>query len=130
MQLMEMASLVGLTIKNSPEGQAFDAAKAAYEADLDINNALMEYQIQKTLIENQTDEDGEPMDTDTLTRVNDRINELYDFIVGHEKYKAYEAAQKALNDLIGRVNSTILAQITGKTPKSCSHDCSSCGGCG
>ncbi len=130
MQLMEMAQLIGLTIKNSPEGIAFDAAKVAYEGDLDINNALMEYQIQQALIENQTDEDGSPMDTATLTRVNDRINELYDYVINHEKYKAYEEAQKALNDLIGKVNSTILAQITGKIPGGCTHDCSTCGGCG
>lgn len=129
MQLMEMAQLVGLTIKNSPEGIAFDEAKAAYEGDLDINNALMEYQIQQSLLENRADESGEPMDADTLTRVNDRINELYEFIVGHEKYKTYEAAQKALNELIGRVNSTILAQITGQTPGGCTHNCSTCGGC-
>lgn len=129
MQLMEMAQLVGLTIKNSPEGVAFERAKAEYEGNLEINNALMEYQIQQTLIQNKEDESGEPMDEMTLERVNDRINELYEFIVGHEKYKAYEEAQKALNDLIGKVNSTILAQITGRVPGECTHDCSSCGGC-
>ncbi|MGM9679957.1 MAG: YlbF family regulator [Eubacteriales bacterium] len=129
MQLMEMAQLVGLTIKNSPEGIAFDRAKKEYEGNLEINNALMEYQIQQALIQNKEDESGEPMDEATLARVNDRINELYEFIVGHEKYKAYEEAEKALNALIGKVNSTILAQITGKLPVECTHDCSSCGGC-
>lgn len=129
MKLMEMAQLVGLTIKNSPEGIDFDKAKAEYEADLDINNALMEYQIQQSLIQMKENEDGEPMDEKTLARVDDRINELYEFIVNHEKYKAYENAEKALNELIGKVNSTILAQITGKTPSECTHDCSTCGGC-
>lgn len=129
MQLMEMARLIGLTIKNSPEGKDFDEAKAAYEADPDIGRALTEYRVQKALIDNRTDGDGAPMDAGTLTRINDRINELYDFIVGHEKYKTYEAARKALSGLIGKVNSTILAQVTGETPRECGHNCSECGGC-
>lgn len=128
-EIIEMAQALGLRIRSSNEGVRFEEAKAAYESNIEINNALMEYQIQQDLLSKQEDEDGEPMDEQTLTRVNDRINELYEFIVNHEAYKEYENAQKELNELITRVNSTIVAQITGRTGGQCSHDCSSCGGC-
>jgi cell fate (sporulation/competence/biofilm development) regulator YlbF (YheA/YmcA/DUF963 family) len=89
----------------------------------------MEYQLQQDLIARQEDESGDPMTEQMLARVNDRINELYEYIINHEAYKNYEKAEKDLNALIGKVNTTILAQITGKIPSECSHDCSSCGGC-
>jgi cell fate (sporulation/competence/biofilm development) regulator YlbF (YheA/YmcA/DUF963 family) len=129
MEIMQMAQAVGLRIKESPEGQAYYQAKAAYEGCIEINNALMEYQLQQDLIARQEDESGDPMTEQMLARVNDRINELYEYIINHEAYKNYEKAEKDLNALIGKVNTTILAQITGKIPSECSHDCSSCGGC-
>ena len=83
MEIIEMAQALGLRIKSSIEGIRFEEAKAAYESNIEINNALMEYQIQQDLLSKQEDEDGTPMDEQTLTRVNDRINELYEFIVNH-----------------------------------------------
>lgn len=129
MEIMEMAQALGLRIKYAEEGAAFEKAKTDYESNLEINNALMEYQIQQDLLSRQEDENGDPMDEQTLTRVNDRINELYEFVTEHEAYKAYEEAGKRLNELISKVTKTITAQITGETGDGCTHDCSTCGGC-
>jgi len=60
-----------------------------------------------------------------------RINELYDQIVAHPVYVELEQAQNAVNDLMNAVNNTIMFEITGEVPSSCTHDCSTCGGsCG
>lgn len=129
MEIMEMAQALGLRIKISEDGEKFARAKAEYESNLEINSALMEYQIQQDLLSRREDESGEPMDEQTLARVNDRINELYEFVVEHPAYKTYEKAQADLNDLISGVTKTIVSQITGQTGDGCTHDCSTCGGC-
>ena len=69
------------------------------------------------------------MSEQTLSRVNDRINELYDFIVNHKVFKQFGEAESNLNELIKNINRTIVAQITGETAADCTHDCSTCGGC-
>lgn len=125
MEIMELAAQIGKQIKESPEGVRFLEAKKAYEASTEINNALMEYQIQQqAAMASQDEEDGS-----VVARIDDRLNELYTFITEHELYKAYEAAEMEMNTLIGRVQSTIIALVTGKMPSECTHDCSTCGGC-
>lgn len=126
MEIMELAAEIGKQIKESPEGVRFLEAKKAYEASTEINNALMEYQIQQQAI---TSSSTDELDGDAIARIDDRMNELYTFITEHPLYKAYEAAEMEMNTLIGRVQSTIIAQVTGKMPSECTHDCSTCGGC-
>ncbi len=125
MEIMELAAQIGKQIKDSPEGQTFLAAKAAYEGSLEINNALMEYQIQQQALE-QITEETEPA---VMARIDDRLTELYTFITEHPVFKEYEAAEMTLNGIIQKVQATIVAQVTGKMPTECTHDCSTCGGC-
>lgn len=125
MEIMELAAEIGKQIKESPEGVKFMEAKAAYEGSQEINNALMEYQIQQQAL-SQVNEDTE---ADAMARIDDRLGELYTFITEHPLYQAYEAAEMALNATIQKVQATIIAQVTGRMPSDCTHDCSTCGGC-
>ena len=129
MTVIEMAQAIGLRVRETEEGKAYLAAKQEYESNIEINNALMEYQIQQDFLSKQEAEDGEPMSEKTLTRINDRINELYDFITNHEKYIQFSEAERKLNELLQNINRTVIAQITGETASDCTHDCSTCGGC-
>ena len=64
-----------------------------------------------------------------LGMIQSRIDVIYDQIVGTETYKNLEKAQNEVNELMEMVNSTITFNITGEQPSSCTHDCSTCGGC-
>ncbi len=125
MEIMELAAVIGKQIKESPEGKAFLEAKAAYEGSIEINNALMEYQVQQQALE-QITEETEPA---VMARIDDRLTELYTFITEHPLFKAYEEAEMTMNGIIQKVQATIIAQVTGKMPSDCTHDCSTCGGC-
>ncbi|MBQ7355216.1 MAG: YlbF family regulator [Clostridia bacterium] len=125
MEIMELAAQIGKQIKESEEGQTFLAAKAAYEGSLEINNALMEYQIQQQALEQITEE----TEAEVMARIDDRLTELYTFITEHPVFKAYEEAEMAMNATIQKVQMTIVAQVTGRMPSDCTHDCSTCGGC-
>ena len=125
MEIMELAAMIGNQIKESPEGVAFMEAKKAYEGSLEINNALMEYQIQQQAMEQITPE-TEP---EVMARIDDRLSELYTFITQHPLFVAYEEAEMTMNKTLQKVQATIIAQVTGKMPSDCTHDCSTCGGC-
>ncbi len=127
MEIMDMAAAVGLRIKETPEGQRYEKAKKEYEACREINMALVEYQVQQQVLEHQ--KDAEQLDTQLIENVNARIDVLFKTITEHPLYIEFEQAQEELNELIKSVNRTIIAQITGEKPDSCSHDCSSCSGC-
>ena len=122
-----MAAAVGLRIKETPEGARYEKAKKEYEGCREINMALIEYQIQQQVIEHQ--KDAEEFDAQLIENVNARIDALYKTITEHPAFIEYEQAQVELNELIKKINQTIIAQITGETPDSCTHDCSTCGGC-
>ena len=125
MEIMELAAELGKAIKADERMIRMENAKAAYEKSEKINNLLMEYGIQQQAL--TTMGDSADIDTDALTRIQDRIDEIYAEITTDPVFKELEEAQNAVNELMETVNNTIMFNATGKTP--CSHDCSSCSGC-
>ena len=69
------------------------------------------------------------IDTEAITRIQDRIDEIYAEITTDELFRELDEAQAAVNELMATVNDTIMFNATGKLPSSCTHDCSTCGGC-
>ena len=68
-------------------------------------------------------------DTIFIEVIQKRIDELYKMITEDADFVALNEAQAVVNELMNSVNSTITYNITGELPSSCTHDCSSCGGC-
>lgn len=125
MSIYALASELGKAIKADERMIRMEAAKEAYESSEKIGNLMMEYGIQQQAL--TTMGDSEHIDTDALTRIQDRIDEIYAEITTDPIFKELEEAQNAVNELMESVNNTIMFNATGKTP--CSHDCSSCSGC-
>lgn len=125
--IYSLAAELGKLIKEDERMIRMENARKAYESDPTINNLLMEYGIQQQAL--TTMGDGEEIDTDALTRIQDRIDEIYSQITNHPLFIELDGAQADVNELMSIVNNTIMYNATGKQPSSCSHDCSSCGGC-
>ena len=125
MSIYALASELGKAIKADERMIRMEAAKEAYESSEKIGNLMMEDGIQQQAL--TTMGDSEHIDTDALTRIQDRIDEIYAEITTDPIFKELEEAQNAVNELMESVNNTIMFNATGKTP--CSHDCSSCSGC-
>jgi cell fate (sporulation/competence/biofilm development) regulator YlbF (YheA/YmcA/DUF963 family) len=124
MEIMEAATLLGTTIKESELYRKFDAAKTAYENNVKIAEYLHEYEAdRKTLEKAGSMEDVDSHLVDTLQA---RLDELYKLITEDPVYVAFTEAQTEINALMEMVNDQITFAITGKAP--CKHDCSSCGG--
>ena len=127
MGIFELAAELGRTLKNDKRLVALEEARKAYENDERLSRLLTEYEVQQKAMQNEAMK-GEREEV-LIKMIQERIDALYDEIVASEPYKNLEAAQKEVNDLMEMVNSTITFQITGEEPSSCTHDCSTCGGC-
>ncbi len=125
MTIFELATELGKTIREDERMIRMEKAKEAYESSEKIGNLMMEYGIQQQAL--TTMGDGDEIDTDALTRIQDRIDEIYAEITMDPIFKELDEAQQAVNELMESVNNTIMFNATGKTP--CTHDCSSCSGC-
>ena len=126
MELMEMAKLVGLAIKESEEGKRAEEMKKAYEEDEKIVALTTEFDVQQKALAAMVG--NENADNNLTEAIQARLSEIYEEVLATEVYKAYEAAQKDLGRLIDKVNSVIMGQASGNV-EGCTHDCSSCSGC-
>ena len=125
MSIYSLAAELGKAIKEDERMIRMEKAKEAYESSEKIGNLMMEYGIQQQAL--TTMGDGDEIDTDALTRIQDRIDEIYAEITLDPLFKELDEAQQAVNELMESVNNTIMFNATGKT--ACTHDCSSCSGC-
>ena len=125
MSIFALAAELGKAIKEDERMIRMEKAKEAYESSEKIGNLMMEYGIQQQAL--TTMGDGDDIDTDAVTRIQDRINEIYAEITTDPIFKEIDEAQEAVNALMESVNNTIMFNATGQTP--CTHDCSSCSGC-
>ena len=125
MSIFALAAELGKAIREDERMIRMEKAKEAYESSEKIGNLMMEYGIQQQAL--TTMGDGDDIDTDAVTRIQDRINEIYAEITTDPIFKELDEAQEAVNALMESVNNTIMFNATGQTP--CTHDCSSCSGC-
>ena len=126
MSIYSLAAELGKAIKEDERMIRMEKAKEAYESNEKIGNLIMEYGIQQQAL--TTMGDSTEIDTEALTRIQDRIDEIYDEITKDPLFIELDEAQKDVNELMETVNRTIMFNATGETP-SCTHDCSTCGGC-
>ena len=127
MGIFELAAELGRALKQEPRLVRLEQARADYEKDAHVAELVTEYEVQQQAI--QTEAMKDEHDIELINTLQERIDALYDEIVGSESYKALEAAQNEVNALMEAVNNTISFHITGKEPSACTHNCSTCGGC-
>lgn len=127
---MECAKILGEAIKNDPVLLAYDAAKAAFDADAELSAQMSEYNVHRTCLTEEFNKDLEMQDREVIDSLRASMDTLAASINKNENYTRFAAAQKAVNDLMQRINAEITYRAFGVEPKSeCTHDCSTCGGC-
>lgn len=125
--VFELAATLGRALKADDRLQQFDAAKKAYDADPQLKAYLTEYEVQQKAMQSEMSKPEQ--DTHLLAMIRERIDVLYRLINENPAFAELNRTQQAVNDLMNRVNQTIMYEITGEAPSACTHDCSTCGGC-
>ncbi len=125
MEIFELAKLLGEAIAQDKRYLEFEEAKKAYENDAELQNALREYEVQQQALQSEMIKDEK--DSLTIDAVNERINQLYDFIVSNNSFVRLNQLQYEINELMNEVNNRITCAITGEDPASaCTHNCATC----
>ena len=125
MEIFELAKKLGEAIAKDNRLIEFEEAKKNYENDVELQNALKEYEVQQQAL--QSEMLKEDKDGFTIDAINERINELYQAIVTNSSFLHLNQIQVEVNELMNEVNNTITCAITGEDPKTaCTHNCATC----
>ncbi len=128
-KITELAHILGEEIAKSDEIKNLQAAKAAFDADAELQSQMSEYETDRLLLGQEFAKETAEADQIAIANLKARIEELTTLISRNPKYIIFAEAQNALNNLMASVNAEIKFCITGERPASCTHDCSTCGGC-
>ncbi len=124
MTLAEKAHELGEMIKACPEMEALNAAEAVQEADENAQELMKEFNLKRMNLAKDMHE-GKIKQDEAIKKNNEAFQAMV------EKSKAiadYVEAKKAFDSRINEINGILNYYITGQDP-SCTHDCSTCGGC-
>ena len=127
-KIIELAHALGEEIAKSDEIKNLEESKKAFETDAELQAKMREYETERTLLReefNKADEDNQA----AIEALKKRLEELSLEITANSHYTNFANAQNALNNLMDSVNAEIKFCITGERPSTCTHDCSTCGGC-
>ena len=98
------------------------ASLEEYERCEELNEMVKEYNTEQDLIISKVgDDEGRAV-------VQARIEELFEKITAHPVYIEYIRAKGEFEKLMNDVYGQLQYAVTGQRP--CTHDCSTCGGCG
>jgi len=128
-KIIELAHMLGDEIAKSEQIKNLEAAKAAYQSDATLQQMLSEYETHRVLLGQEFSKEESEIDQKAIADIRARIEELSATISASELYRAFAAAQQAMNALMADVNAEIKFCITGERPSECTHDCSTCSGC-
>ncbi len=121
--------MLGDEIAKSDEIKNLNTAKEAFDSDEVLQDKMREYEAERLLLGQEYAKDPKEADEKAIANLKARIEELTKEISTAPKYIAFLQAQEAMNALMASVNAEIKFCITGERPSSCTHDCSTCGGC-
>ena len=127
MEIFELAAELGKKLKDDPRLTALEEAKEAYEKDPQLQKYMLEYDVQQKAMQREI---AKPeRDMLFIETIQKRIDDLYKLITENPAFAELNRSQAEVNDLMNRVNQTIMTQITGEEPGGCTHNCSTCKGC-
>ena len=127
MGIFEIAAELGKALKADERLVKLEEAKKTYEENKTLQRNIVEFDVQQKALQQEMTKPEK--DTIFIEVIQKRIDELYKMITEDADFVALNEAQAVVNELMNSVNTTITYNITGEMPSSCTHDCSSCGGC-
>ena len=128
-KIIELAHMLGEEIAKSEEIKNLEAAKAAFDEDLELQKQMSEYETERLLLAEEFSKNTDEADQIAISNLKTRLEELSAIISKNEKYICFAEAQKRMNELMNSVNEEIKFCITGQRPSDCTHNCATCGGC-
>ena len=124
MTVQDYAKQLGDAIAAEPVIEKYKAAKAAYESNAELRDALHEYEAQRSILASEYEKADGERNEGLIALARERMEQLAKEIVASEDYRDYTAAEQEVNRLMQEVNATIGEIVFGTAP--CTRDCSTC----
>lgn len=115
-------------LASSEELKAYNAAKAAYDADENLNKNINEYNVQAAILETEGRKPESERDTTLVESISARLRDLYDSISESPALAQMREAEAGLSEIVNAINDAVRFTIEPESAN-CTHDCSTCGGC-
>lgn len=133
MDLIALARQMGHAIQEEKAYKDLRAAQTAADNDKELQDLIGEFNLKRMAINNEACK--EERDEEKLRSLNEEMRSSYTKIMQNENMIAYNDAKTALDTVMQRVMAIITQSAEGEDPDttdfspSCTHDCSTCGGC-
>ncbi len=133
MDLISLARQIGHAIQDEKAYKELQTAKNAADNDNELQDLIGEFNLKRMAINNEACK--EDRDEDKLRALNEEMRSLYSKIMSNENMTAYNNSKTELDTVLQRVLAIITQSAEGEDPDttdfsaSCTHDCSTCGGC-
>ena len=125
-EMLDTILHLGALVRKDRRTSELASAEQAYNTDGEMTRLIDEYN--KKQSELAAAYAADERDDAAIKAIEGRINEIYDAVTNNDLYADYLRAKADWDELYSEISSQLEFAITGKAP--CSHDCSSCGGCG
>lgn len=134
MDIIEMTRELGKALQNDDRYIAYNLAKQVNDNDKELNEDIGRFSELRSQLTNAVS--AEDKDTDLIKQLDEDIKSTYQKIMSNKNMIVFQAAQKALEDLVNNINQIISMCANGEDPDTCqpstggcSGSCSSCAGC-
>ena len=134
MDIIEITRQLGAAIQQDERYLAFHEARRANEADNDLNDLINKIQLIHMSYQHEAAKDN--ADEEKLEAYDKEFSEVYKTVMDNENMIRYEAARKAVDDMMNHITQLLSLCVQGQDPMTCepeehncSGDCGSCGGC-
>ena len=133
MDLIAIARQLGHAIQEEKAYKDLQEAKTQADNDKELQDMIGEFNLKRMAINNEACK--EDRDEEKLKALNTEMRELYTQIMSNKYMAAYNESKTALDTVMQRVMAIITQSAEGEDPDttdyspSCTHDCSTCGGC-
>lgn len=137
MDVIELTRQLGAAIQKDERYLAFHEARRVNEADTDLNDLINKIQLIHMSYQHEAAKDD--ANEEKLQAYDKEFSEVYAAVMANENMQKYEAARKAVDDMMNYLTQILAMCVQGEDPvtcdpaaaheHNCSGECSSCGGC-
>ena len=133
MDMIELARDFGRELQKDERYLAFNAARVASDEDEELQALIGEFNLKRMAINNEAQK--EEQDEEKVRTLNEELRAAYNRIMANENMVRYNETKQELDMFVQRLLTIISMCAEGEDPAtadynpSCTHDCSTCGGC-
>lgn len=133
MDMIELARDFGRELQKDERYLAFNAARVASDEDEELQALIGEFNLKRMAINNEAQK--EEQDEEKVRTLNEELRAAYNRIMANENMVRYNETKQELDLFVQRLLTIISMCAEGEDPAtadydpSCTHDCSTCGGC-